>query len=110
MLKHAFRTLLGTCHYLAGGLALFLGENFFPPVWGRVTIFSSFLGEGHNVFKVFFIEKINYEYPAVAGVVFRFLLILPLPSKKKCPEGRIKTIYMNLDTYTIWHLEGGSNR
>ena len=59
---------------------------------GRVTIFL----------KSFFIEKINYEYwyPAAAGAGFRFLLnylILPLLSKKKCPEGRNKTIYMNLD-------------
>ena len=49
----------------------------------------------------------NYEYPVAAG--FRFLLISPLPSKKKCPEGRNKTIYMNLDVrYGIF--EGGSNR
>ena len=67
---------------------------------GRVIIFfQDFLGEDHNFFKVFFIEKINYEYPAAAG--FRFLFILPLPSKKKCPEGRNKTIYTNLDVYDI---------
>ena len=40
---------------------------------------------------------INYEYPAAAGAGFRFLLILPLPSKKNGPEGRNKAIYMNLD-------------
>ena len=48
---------------------------------------GGFFRESHNFFKVFFIEKINYEYPAAAGAGFRFLLILPLPSKKKCPEG-----------------------
>ena len=45
--------------------------------------------------KVFLLRKYITKYPAAAG--FRFLLILPLPSKKKCPEGRNKTIYMNLD-------------
>ena len=70
------------------------GHNFFPLVWERVTIFFKvFLGR----VIIFFIEKINYEYPAAAGAGFRFLLILPLPSKKKCPEGRNKAIYMNLE-------------
>ena len=59
--------------------------------------FQGFLGKGHNFFKVIFIEKINYEYSAAAGTGFRFLLILPLSSKKKCPEGRNKAVYMNLD-------------
>ena len=64
--------------------------------------------EGHNFFKVFFIEKVNYEYPAAA--VFRFLLILPLPSKKKYPEGRNKTIYMNLDVRYCILKEGQTDR
>ena len=84
---------LGTCHYLAGGRVII----FFPLVWGRVTIFLSI-----------FIEKINYEYPAAAG--FRFLLILPLPSKKKCPEGRNKMIYMNLDVRYCILKEGQTDR
>ena len=72
------------------------GSQFFPSclVEGH-NFFHGFLGEGHNFFKSIFLEKINYEYRAAAG--FRFLLILPLPSKKKCPEGRNKTIYMRLD-------------
>ena len=78
---------------------------------GGVTIFFKvFLGEGHNFFKSIFIEKINYEYPAAAGAGFRFLLIVPLPSKKKYPEGRNKTISMNLDIRYCTRLEGGSNR
>ena len=82
---------------------------FFPLVWGRITFFFTvFLGEGHKFFKVFFIEKINYEYPAAAG--FPFLLILPLPSKKKCPEGRNKTIYMNLDVRYCILKEGQTDR
>ena len=73
-------------------------HKFFPSCLGEGhKYFQGFLWKGHNVFKVFFIEKINYEYSAVAGAGFRFSLILPLPSKKKCPEGRNKTIYMNLD-------------
>ena len=88
----------------AGGPLFFLGG-------GGVTIFFKvFLGEGHNFFKSIFIEKINYEYPAAAGAGFRFLLIVPLPSKKKCPEGRNKTISMNLDIRYCTRLEGGSNR
>ena len=66
--------------------------------------------EGHNFFKVFFIDKINYEYPAAAGAGVRFLLILPLPSKKKCPEGRNKTIYMNLDVRYGILKEGQTDR
>ena len=50
----------------------------------------------------------NYEYPAAAG--FRFLLISPLPSKKKCPEGRNKTIYMNLDVRYCILKEGQTDR
>ena len=59
------------------------------------NFFQGFLGEGHNFFKVFFIENLIYEYPAAAGAGFRFLLILSPPSKKKCPEGRNKVIYMS---------------
>ena len=53
----------GTCHYLAGGGGeghYFGGEghNFFPLVWGKVTIFfQDFLGEGHNFFEVFLLRK-----------------------------------------------------
>ena len=64
---------------------------------GGSQFFSRFFSGGSFFFLSFFIEKINCEYPAAAGAGFRFLLILPLPSKKKCPEGRNKTIYMNLD-------------
>ena len=81
--------------FSGGGRATILGGRviiFFPLVWGRVTIFSRFFREDHYFFKFFFIEKINYEYPAAAGAGFRFLLILLLPSKKKYPEGRNKTI------------------
>ena len=57
------------------------GHNCFPSCLGEGHNFSQgFLGEGH-IFLKYFIEKIYYEYPAAAG--FRFLLILPLPSKKK---------------------------
>ena len=92
----------GLGHYFGGE-----GHNLFPSCLGEGhDFFQGFLGEGHNFFKVFFIEKINYEYPAAAGAGFRFLLILPLPSKKKCPEGRNKTMYMNQFRRTVWHLEG----
>ena len=74
------------------------GHNFFRSCLREGhNFFQVFLGEGHNFFKVFFIEKINYEYHAAVGAAFRFLLILPFRSKKKCPEGRNKPIYMNLD-------------
>ena len=84
------------------------GHNFFPSCMGGGSqFFQSFLGESHNSFKSIFIEKINYEYPAAAG--FRFLLILPLPSKKKCPEGRNK-IYMNLDVRYCILKKGKTDR
>ena len=70
--------------------------------------FSRFFGGGSYFFKSIFIEKINYEYPAAAG--FRFLLILPLPSKKKRPEGKNKTIYMNLDVRYCNFKEGQTDR
>ena len=92
----------GGDHYFGGK-----GHIFFPLVWGRVTISSSFY-RGHNFSKVFLLRKINYENPAAAG--FRFLLILPLPSKKKCPEGRNKTIYMNLDVRYCILKEGQTDR
>ena len=76
-----------------GEVPLFLG--------GRVIIFSLLSGGGSQFFSRFyrrgFIEEINCEYPATAGAGFCFLLFLSLPSMKKCPEGRNKTIYMNLD-------------
>ena len=38
---------LGTCHYLAGGHYFGgAGHNFFPLVWGRVSIFSRFFRGG----------------------------------------------------------------
>ena len=81
----------GEGHYFGGE-----SQKFFSFCLGEGhNFFQGFLGEGHNFFKSIFIEKINYEYPAAAG--FRLLLILPLPSKQKCPEGRNRTIYMNLD-------------
>ena len=39
------RTILGTCHYLVGGGALFWGEGH--------NFFSSCLGEGHKFFQGF---------------------------------------------------------
>ena len=52
------------------------GHNFFPLVWGRVTISFKVFRGGSYFSKVSFIEKINYEYPAAAGAGFRFLLTL----------------------------------
>ena len=94
----------GQGHYFGGE-----GHNSFPSCLGEGrNFFQGFVGEGHNFLKVFFIEKIDYEYTAAAG--FRFLLILPLPSKKKCPEGRNKTIYMNLDVRFFFLKEGQTDR
>ena len=94
----------GEGHYFWGE-----GHSFFSSCLGEShNFFQDFLGEGHNFFKVFFIEKVNYEYPAAAG--FRFLLILPLPSKKKYPEGRDKTIYMHLDVRYCILKEGQTDR
>ena len=79
------------------------GHKFFP----------SSLGEVHNFFKVFYGRVIiffKFLYPAAAGAGFRFLLILSLPSKKKCPEGRNKTIYMNLDVRYGILKEGQTDR
>ena len=54
----------GEGHYFGGE-----GHNFFPSCLGEGhSFFQGFVGEGHNFFKA-------------AG--FHFLLILPLPSKKK---------------------------
>ena len=62
--------------FLSGG-----GSQFFSSFFkGRVIIFLKF----------FFIEKINYEYPAAAGAGFRFLLILSLPSKKNAQKAETK--------------------
>ena len=84
-------------------------HNFFSSCLGEGhDFFQGFLGEGHNFFKSIFIEKINYEYLVAAG--FRFLLILPLRSKKKCPEGRNKTTYMNLDVRYCILKEGQTDR
>ena len=89
---------------------------------GRVIIFSLLSGGGSQIFSrfirggskffssSFFIEKITYEHPAAAGAGFRSLLILPLPSKKKCPEDRIKTIYMSLDARYGILKEGQTDR
>ena len=95
-----------------GGGPLFWGgegHNFFHSCLGEGrNFFQGFLEEGHNFFNSIFIEKINYEYLAAAG--FRFLLILPLPSKKKCPEGRNKTICMSLDERYCILKEGQTDR
>ena len=74
-----------------GGGALFWegGSQLFPSFLGEGHNFlQGFLREGHNFFKSIFIEKINYEYPAAAG--FRFLLILPRPSKKNVQRAETK--------------------
>ena len=65
--------------FSGGGRATILGGRviiFFPLVWGRDTIFSRFLrgGSGFSLLTCF--------VPSV---------------KEKCPEGRNKTICMNLD-------------
>ena len=75
---------------------------------GESQFFSRFFRGGSEFFKSIFIDKVNYEYPAAAG--FRFLHILPLPSKKKCPEGTNKTIYMNLDVRYCILKEGQTDR
>ena len=97
--------------FSGGGGPLFWGggSDFFPSRLGEShNFFQGFLGEGQNFFKSIFIDKVNYEYPAAAG--FRFLHILPLPSKKKCPEGTNKTIYMNLDVRYCILKEGQTDR
>ena len=67
---------VGEVHYFGGG-----GSQFFFLLSGEGSqFFQGFLREGH-IFLKYFIEKINYEYPAAAG--FRFLLVLPLPSTKR---------------------------
>ena len=84
---------------------------------GRVILFSLLSGGGSQflsrffsgrviIFLKVFIEKINYEYLAAAEACFRFLLILPLPSKRKCPGGRNKKFYMNLDVRYGFLKEG----
>ena len=110
--NNVFVSVKNILNYFVRNVSLFSGgggggegHNFFPLVCARVTIFSKVFRGGSYFFKNIFIEKIIYKYPAAAG--FRFLLILPLPSKKKYPEGR-----NNLYEFrrTILHLEGGSNR
>ena len=91
-------------HYFGGE-----GHNFFPLVWGRVTIFFKvFLGEGHNFFESIFIEKINYENHAAAG--FRFFNTYFAPSVKEKMSRRQKQNDLYEFRRTILHLEGRSNR
>ena len=52
--------------------------------------FSNILGEGHNFFKSFY-TMLQRE------LVFTSYLFCPFRQRKKCPEGKNKTIYMNLD-------------
>ena len=68
---------------------------------GRVTFFSLLSVGGSQFFSKIFLGRViiflKFLYPAAAGAGFHFLLILSLPLKNKCLEGRRKTIYMNLD-------------
>ena len=61
---------MGEGHYFEGE-----GHKFFPSCLGEGhDFFQGFLGEGHKFFQMFFIKKINYEYPAAVGAGFCFLL------------------------------------
>ena len=58
--------------------------------------------------KFFFIEKLNYKYPAAAGAGFRFLLILPLLSKKNVQRAETKRSIRLYDIHIL--KEGQTDR
>ena len=70
---------------------------------GGSQFFQGFLEEGHNFFESFYtlLQRV---------LVFASYLFCPFRQRKKCPEGRNKTFYMNLDVRYGILKEGQTDR
>ena len=108
-------------HFVIKDVSLFSGGGEGHSFWGRVILisllsgggsqffFQGFLAEGHNFFKFFLLKKYITNTLLQWELVFASYLLCPL-RQKKCPKGRNKAIYMNLNVRYGILKEGQTDR